>query len=62
MKKFLTGYWWHLFCAFYMLAIIAYIIFFAAVHHIFMVGFLVSTLFMLGIEVYIFAKGRKSVV
>ena len=62
MKKFLTGNWWHLFCAFYMIAIIAYIVFFAVVHHILMAGFLVSTLFMLGIELYIFATSRKSVV
>ena len=50
---------WHLFCALYMLATIAYIIYFARVHHIFMAGYLISTLSMLVIEIWIFATGRR---
>ena len=59
VARFLRSKWWHLFAAFYMVAILTYIIFFAVTQHILMIGFLVSTLFMLGIEVWIFVKGAK---
>ena len=59
VSRFLQSKWWHLFVAFYMVAIIAYIVFFAATQHILMIGFLISTLFMLGIEIWIFAKTGK---
>ena len=50
---------WHLFVILYLVAIIAYIIYFVVCHKIFMVGFLVSNLFMLGIELWIFLKDKK---
>lgn len=49
---------WHLLVIVYLIAIIAYIIYFVAVHRIFMIGFLISTLFMLGIEIYIIIKDK----
>ena len=58
ISRFLQSKWWHLFVAFYMVAIIAYIIFFAVTQRILMIGFLVSTLFMLGIELWIFMKNK----
>ncbi|MBO4241708.1 MAG: hypothetical protein IKT14_04730 [Clostridiales bacterium] len=61
-SRFFKGRGWNLFCSFYMLAIIAYIIFFAVVHHIFMVGFLISTIFMFFIELWIFAVRGSNVV
>jgi hypothetical protein len=38
----------------------AYIISFAVVHRIYMVGFGISTLFMLGIELYVYFRERAS--
>lgn len=58
VSRFLQSKWWHLFAAFYMVAIIAYIIFFAVTQRILMIGFLVSTSFMLGIELWIFMKKK----
>jgi hypothetical protein len=58
VARFLRSKWWHLFLAFYMLAIVAYIIFFAVTQRILMIGFLVSTIFMLGIELWIFLNKR----
>ena len=58
IASFLKSKWWHLFVAFYMLAIIAYIIFFAVTQRILMIGFLVSNIFMLGIELWIFVNNR----
>lgn len=49
---------WHLLVIFYLIAIIAYIIYFVVCHKIFMVGFLVSTLFMIGIELWVFFRGK----
>ena len=45
---------WHLLVMVYLIAIVAYIISFVVVHHIFMIGFLISTLFMLGIELWVY--------
>lgn len=59
VARFLKSKWWHLFAAFYMASIIAYIIYFAVTQHILMIGFMISTLFMLGIEIWIFARGKK---
>ena len=56
--RFLKSKWWHLFLVFYMLAIVAYIIFFAVTQRILMIGFLVSTIFMFGIELWIFASKK----
>lgn len=50
---------WHLLVILYLVAIIAYIIYFVVCHDIFMVGFLIATLFMLGIELWIFFKSRQ---
>ena len=58
VSRFLQSKWWHLFAALYMVAIIAYIIFFAVTQRILMIGFLVSTSFMLGIELWIFMKKK----
>ena len=58
LVRFMKSKWWHLFGAFYMLATIAYIIYMAATQHILMAGFMISTLFMLGIEVWNFASDR----
>ena len=49
---------WHFLVILYLLAIIVYIFYFVLFHKIFMLGFLVSTCFMLGIEVYIFIKDK----
>lgn len=58
LVRFMKSKWWHLFAAFYMLATVAYIIYMAATQHILMAGFMISTLFMLGIEVWNFASDR----
>lgn len=47
---------YHLLVILYLVAIVLYIAYFAIVHNIFMVGFLIATLFMLGIELYIYTK------
>ena len=49
---------WHFLVILYLLAIIVYIFYFVLFHKIFMLGFLISTFFMLGIEVYIFIKDK----
>ena len=71
ISRFFCSKWWHLFVAFYtmvlraninafnMVAILAYIIFFAVTQHILMAGFMVSTFFMLGIEIWIFVNVEK---
>ncbi|OQR53120.1 helix-turn-helix domain-containing protein [Bacillus sp. CDB3] len=46
----------HFLVILFLVAIIIYIAYFALVYKIFMVGFLVSTLFMLGIESYVYMK------
>ena len=50
---------WHLFAAFYMLATVAYIIYMAVTQRILMAGFMVSTIFMFGIELWNFASRRQ---
>lgn len=49
---------WHLLVILYLIAIIAYIVYFVCAHRIFMIGFLISTIFMLGIETYIVIKDK----
>ena len=49
---------WNYLVILYLLAIIIYILFFIFVHKIFMIGFLIATLFMLGIEIYIYIKEK----
>lgn len=49
---------WHILVIVYLLAIVAYIIYFAVYHRILMIGFLVATLFMLLFEVRIFIRER----
>ncbi|MGN0841569.1 MAG: helix-turn-helix domain-containing protein [Candidatus Ornithospirochaeta sp.] len=50
---------WHILVVVYLLAIVAYIVYFALFNRIFMVGFLVATLFMLGFELRIIIKGKR---
>lgn len=49
---------WHFLVILYLIAIIVYIFYFLIFHKVFMIGFLVSTFFMLGIEIYIFIKDK----
>ena len=49
----------HFLVILFLVAIIIYIAYFALVYKIFMVGFLVSTLFMLGIESYVYMKNIR---
>lgn len=49
---------WHLLVIVYLVAIIFYIIYFEYAHRIFMIGFLISTISMLGIEIYILIKDK----
>lgn len=49
---------WHLLVIVYLVAIIAYIIYFVVAHNIFMIGFLIATLFMLGIELWVFFRNK----
>lgn len=49
---------WHILVILYLIAIIIYIFYFLIFHKIFMIGFLVSTFFMLGIEIYVFIKDK----
>lgn len=49
---------WHFLVILYLIAIIMYIVYFLAFHKIFMIGFLISTIFMLGIEIYVFVKDK----
>ena len=50
---------WHLLVVVYLLAIVAYVAYFALYHKIFMVGFLIATLFMLGFELRIIIKEKR---
>lgn len=49
---------WHWLVIVYLLAIVLYIVYFAVAHKIFMVGFLIATLFMIFYEVRIFIKDK----
>ena len=49
---------WHILVIVYLLAIMAYVLYFAICHNIFMVGFLIATLFMLFFELRIFIKEK----
>lgn len=49
---------WHILVILYLIAIIIYIGYFHLAHKILMIGFLVSTLFMLGFELNIFIKEK----
>ena len=49
---------WHILVIIYLITIILYILYFLFAHKIFMIGFLIATLFMLVIEVYIFIKDK----
>lgn len=49
---------WHLLVILYLIAIVAYIVYFAVLHQIFMVGFLIATIFMLFYEMRIFIKDK----
>ena len=49
---------WHFLVIMYLIEIIVYIFYFLIFHKIFMIGFLISTFFMLGIEIYIFIKDK----
>ena len=50
---------WHLLVLIYLMAIIAYIAYFALLNRIFMIGFLIATLFMLGFELRIIIKEKR---
>ena len=50
---------WHLLVVVYLLAIVAYIAYFALLYRILMVGFLIATLFMLGFELRIIIKEKR---
>lgn len=49
----------HLLVILFLIAIVIYIAYFAILHEIFMVGFLVATLFMLGIELYVYMRNIR---
>lgn len=49
---------WHFLVILYLIAIIIYIFYFLIFHKIFMIGFLISTFLMIGIEMYIFIKDK----
>lgn len=49
---------WHFLVILYLIAIVIYIFYFLIFHKIFMIGFLISTFFMLGIEIYVFIKDK----
>ena len=51
---------WHILVIIYLIAIVAYIAFFAICHRILMIGFLIATLFMLFFELRIFFKEKIS--
>ena len=50
---------WHILVVVYLLAIVAYVAYFALLYRIFMVGFLIATLFMLGFELRIIIKEKR---
>ncbi|QPK93613.1 helix-turn-helix transcriptional regulator [Actinomyces sp. zg-332] len=47
---------WHYLVILYLSAILVYIAYFVVYHRIFMAGFMIATIFMLGIEISIFVK------
>ena len=49
---------WHILVIVYLVAIVVYIAYFAIRHKIFMIGFLIATLFMLFFEIRIFIKEK----
>ena len=49
---------WHILIIMYLLAIVAYVTYFAICHNILMIGFLIATLFMLLFELRIFVKEK----
>ena len=49
---------WHILVIVYLVAIVAYIAYFAICHRILMIGFLIATLFMLFYEARIFVKEK----
>ena len=49
---------WHILMIVYLVAIVAYIVYFAICHKILMIGFLVATLFMLFFELRIFIREK----
>lgn len=49
---------WHILVIIYLVAIVSYIAYFAIRHKIFMIGFLIATLFMLFFEIRIFIKEK----
>lgn len=49
---------WHTVIILYLVAIIAYIVYFVICQRIFMVGFLIATLFMLSFELLIFFREK----
>ena len=49
---------WHILVIMYLLAIVAYVTYFAICHNILMIGFLIATLFMLFFELRIFIKEK----
>ncbi|MCM1295244.1 MAG: helix-turn-helix transcriptional regulator [Muribaculaceae bacterium] len=49
---------WHILVVVYLVAIVAYIAYFAICHRILMIGFLIATLFMLFYEARIFVKEK----
>ena len=49
---------WHILIIMYLLAIVAYVTYFAICHNILMIGFLIATLFMLFFELRIFIKEK----
>ncbi|MEK3953398.1 helix-turn-helix domain-containing protein [Psychrobacillus sp. FSL K6-1464] len=49
----------HLLVILFLIAIVIYIAYFALLHEIFMIGFLVATLFMLGIELYVYMRNIR---
>lgn len=52
---------WHILMIVYLVAIVAYIVYFVICHKILMIGFLVATLFMLFFELRIFmCKGETN--
>ncbi|WP_419958361.1 helix-turn-helix domain-containing protein [Psychrobacillus psychrotolerans] len=49
----------HLLVILFLIAIVIYIAYFALLYEIFMIGFLVATLFMLGIELYVYMRNIR---
>ncbi|MBC2262790.1 helix-turn-helix transcriptional regulator [Listeria sp. FSL L7-0091] len=49
---------WHLLVIFFLLSILVYIIYWKVTHNIFMLGFAISTVFMLIIEIKIYFTGK----